>query len=92
MSTQILTLQLDGITAADYLAWCRDPDPPLAGRGLRVVHVEAPPLGATVTVVLAWDGPAPAPAAAAALAGLPVTSDVRRVLGRTAAAPIAVAA
>jgi hypothetical protein len=92
MSTQILTLQLDGITAADYLAWSRDPEPPLLERGLRIADVEAAPLSNTVTVVLVWDGPAPAPAAAAALAGLPVTSDVRRVLGRTADAPVAVAA
>ena len=28
MSLQILSLRLDGITAGDYLTWCRDPDPP----------------------------------------------------------------
>jgi hypothetical protein len=34
MSLQILTLKLDGITAGDYLTWCRDPDPPALDYGL----------------------------------------------------------
>ena len=28
MALQTLTLKLDGITAGDYLTWCRDPEPP----------------------------------------------------------------
>ena len=31
MPLQILALKLDGITAGDYLAWCRDPDPHALG-------------------------------------------------------------
>jgi hypothetical protein len=34
MPLQILTLKLDGITAGDYLTWCRDPDPPALGLAL----------------------------------------------------------
>jgi hypothetical protein len=39
MPLQILTLKLDGITAGDYLTWCRDPDPPTLGDTLRTLHV-----------------------------------------------------
>jgi hypothetical protein len=31
MPHHILTLKIDGITAGDYLAWCRDPDPHALG-------------------------------------------------------------
>ncbi len=72
MSLQFLSLKLDGITAGDYLTWCRDPDPPALDNGLGWVRVEADPLGDTITVILAWDQPAPAPAAAASAAGLPL--------------------
>ena len=61
MPLQILTLKLDGITAGDYLAWCRDPDPPALSFALRSVHVDANPLGDTITTTLAWNQPAPPP-------------------------------
>jgi hypothetical protein len=47
MSLQILSLKLDGITAGDYLTWCRDPDPPALDYGLRSIRVDAYPLGDT---------------------------------------------
>jgi hypothetical protein len=79
MTLQTITLHLDGITAADYLAWVRDAEPVALGRGLRSVSVDAEPLGATVTAKLAWDGSAPPLPLAARAAGLPVTAEA--VLG-----------
>ena len=79
MPLQTLILQLDGITAGDYLTWCHDPDPPAFDHGLRAVSIDADPLGDTITAVLEWDRPVPAPRAAATLAGLPVTADVRAI-------------
>ncbi len=76
MSLQILSLKLDGITAGDYLAWCRDPDPPALDYALRTVRVNADPLGDTITAILDWNQPAPAPAAAATAAGLPLSQGV----------------
>lgn len=78
MTTQRISLHLDGITAADYLAWVRDPAPAALGGALRSVSIEPEPLGSAIHALLEWDGPAPAPHAAAA-AGLPVTGDVRAV-------------
>jgi len=72
MPRQRLTLRLDGITAADYLQWVRDPDPPALDAGLITVSVEAAPLGDTVTAELDWAGPAPPAARAAPIAGLPL--------------------
>ena len=69
---QVLTLKLDGITAGDYLTWCRDPDPPALNFALRSVHVDADPLSDTITATLDWNQPAPSPAAAATAAGLPL--------------------
>jgi hypothetical protein len=77
MSIQTITLTLDGITAADYLTWCRDPEPPAFDLGLRSIHIDADPLGDSVTATLDWDAPAPAPAAAATAAGLPLAHGVR---------------
>jgi hypothetical protein len=77
MSLQILTLELDDITAGDYLSWCRDPDPPALGCALRTICVDADPLGDTITAILDWDPPARAPAAAARAAGLPLPTGVR---------------
>jgi hypothetical protein len=77
MPLQILTLKLDGITAGDYLAWCRDPDPPALGFALRSVHVDADPLADTITATLDWNQPPPPPPAAAA-AGLPLLPAARR--------------
>jgi hypothetical protein len=69
---QLLTLKLDGITAGDYLTWCRDPDPPALNFALRSVHVDAEPLSDTIIATLDWNQPAPSPAAAATAAGLPL--------------------
>ena len=77
MSLQILTLKLDGITAGDYLTWCRDPDPPALDFGLCSIRVSADPLGDTVTAILDWDRPAPGPAPAATAAGLPLSPGVQ---------------
>jgi hypothetical protein len=77
MSLQLLTLKLDGITAGDYLTWCRDPDPPALDYGLCSIRVHADPLGDTITAILDSDQPAPAPAAAATAAGLPLSPGVQ---------------
>jgi hypothetical protein len=77
MSIQILTLELDGITACDYLTWCRDPDPPALDNGLRSIRIDADPLGDTITAILDWNQPALAPVAAATTAGLPLSPDVQ---------------
>ena len=77
MSLQILTLKLDGITAGDYLTWCRDPDPPALDSALRSICVDADPLGDTITAILDWDRPAPTPATAATAAGLPLSPGVQ---------------
>ncbi|MGB0097635.1 MAG: hypothetical protein WBP81_34500 [Solirubrobacteraceae bacterium] len=77
MSLQILTLKLDGITAGDYLTWCRDPDPPALDYALRSIRVDADPLGDTITAILDWNQPLPAPATAATAAGLPLSTDVQ---------------
>ena len=79
---QRLTFELDGITAGDYLAYVRNPDPPGLGRALRSMAIHAEPLGDTIEVVLGWDGPAPEPAQAEILSGLPMTPEVRRVTCR----------
>ena len=49
MPLQILSLKLDGITAGDYLTWCRDPDPPALDFALRSISIDADPLGDTIT-------------------------------------------
>ena len=74
MTVQRLTLHLDGITAGDYLAYVRDPEPPGLGRGLRSIHIDAEPLGDRLDVVLTWDGAAPEPPAREMLSGLPLTA------------------
>jgi hypothetical protein len=77
MCFQILTLKLDGITAGDYLTWCRDPDPPELDYALRSISLDADPLGDTVTAILDWNRPPPPPPAAAAPAGLPLAPSVQ---------------
>jgi hypothetical protein len=77
MSLQILTLKLDGITAGDYLTWCRDPDPPALDFALRSIRVNADPLGDSITAILDWNQGAPPPTAAATAAGLPLSADVQ---------------
>ena len=74
MSLQTLTLKLDGITAGDYLSWCRDPEPPVLDFALRSVRVDADPLGDTITATLDWNQPAPAAPVAAIAAGLPLSA------------------
>jgi len=73
---QRLIITLDGLTAGDYLAHVRNPDPPGLGRGLRSLAVHADPLGDTIEAVLGWDGRPPSPAEAEILAGLPMTPEV----------------
>jgi hypothetical protein len=77
MSIQVLTLKLDGITAGDYLTWCRDPDPPALDFGLRSIRVSADPLGDTITAILDWNQPPPAAPTAATAAGLPLSVGVQ---------------
>src|SRR5215208_2554328 len=92
MSRQTLILRLDGVTAADYLAWFRDPEPPALGAGLRSIEVDADPVGDAITATLTWDFPAPPPHLAASVAGLPVTADVRDVRAAEPAPPVRLAA
>ncbi len=86
MSLQILTLSLDGITAADYLSWVRDPEPPALDRGLRSIAVRAEPLGDWIEAQLSWDSEPPAPHAAAVAAGFLLTPEVVAVQARELAA------
>ena len=79
MTLQFLILTLDGITAGDYLAWVRDPEPPALGQDLRAVSVQGNPLGDTIEAVLAWRGAAPAPAVAASIAGFHRTPELIEV-------------
>jgi hypothetical protein len=86
MRVQTLILTLDGITADDYLAWVRDPEPSALDSGLRSVTVRADPLGDTIEAVLAWNACPPAPHVAGPAAGLPLTADVVAVESRELAA------
>jgi hypothetical protein len=79
MLRQILTLHLDGVTAADYLAHLCDPEPPALGSALRSVAVRAAPLGDTVEATLEWARRPPAAPAAARAAGLPLVAEVARL-------------
>ena len=77
MPRQILTLKLDGITAGDYLTWCRDPEPLALDFALRSISIDADPLGDTITAVLNWDQPLPPASAAASAAGLPLLAGIQ---------------
>ena len=77
MPQQILTLKLDGITAGDYLTWCRDPEPPALDFALRSISIDADPLGDTITAILDWNQALPMAPAAATAAGLPLSAGVR---------------
>jgi hypothetical protein len=79
MHTQCLTLTLDGITAADYLAWVRDPEPPLLGGELRSVALRADPRGDTIDASLTWEHAPPPVHDSAPAAGLPLTPEVAGV-------------
>ena len=86
MRVQTLIMTLDGITAGDYLAWVRDPEPPALGLSLRSVTVRADPLSDTIEAVLAWNACPPAPHIAGPVAGLPLTAEVVAVESRELAA------
>ena len=86
MSLQYLTLTLDGITAADYLTWVWDPEPPALGLGLDSITLRAHPQDDTIEAVLSWNQPAPDPGTAALAAGLVLTPEVSAVESRALAA------
>jgi hypothetical protein len=80
---QHITVQLDGITAGDYLAHQLDSDPPLETSQLRSVTLDVPdPLGDSIGAVLRWDGRPPSARAAATAAGFALTGDVVDVRSR----------
>jgi hypothetical protein len=87
-SIQILTLELDEITADDYLQWVRDPEPPALDIGLRSIRVDADPVGDTITATLDWAGPAPPAQLAAPAAGLPLADGVRLGQSEYTAPPV----
>ena len=80
-SVQRLTIDLEGITAGDYLAYVADPEPACLGCALCSAAVDAAPLGDRIHVLLRWQATPPAPAHAAAIAGLPRTPEVLAVRG-----------
>ena len=73
MPRQILTIELDGLTAGDYLAYVAEPEP--SARGLRSVTVRAEPLGSVVEAVLVWEAAVPDACVAAHAAGLPFVAE-----------------
>ena len=77
MALQTLTLKLDGITAGDYLTWCRDPEPPALDFALRSISIQAEPLGDTITAILEWSHAPPPVALAASAAGLPLSTGTK---------------
>ena len=84
---QSLVIRLDGITAGDYLAWVRDPEPPALDHGLRSVTVSAEPLGEIINVELVWAGEAPTtPRAAAVAAGFALIPEIVALLSATSTA------
>jgi hypothetical protein len=82
LQTQLITIDLDGITAADYLAHFRDADAPIEASRLQAVGVNADPLGDTVDVILRWQGPPPNARTAASAAGFQLTGDVVGIRSR----------
>jgi hypothetical protein len=82
---QVLTLTLAGITAGDYLAWFRDPEPFALGRELRSIRIAADPLGDTIAITLWWSTPPPPVRLALAAAGFAVTQEVSAVVPRSLA-------
>ena len=74
--TQRLTLMLEGITANDYLAWVRDPEPLPLGMSLRSIAVSAAPIGDRIEVELCWEDTPPPIRSAAIAAGFPLTPEV----------------
>ncbi|HEX8206563.1 MAG TPA: hypothetical protein VF587_10940 [Solirubrobacteraceae bacterium] len=82
MPRQILTIELDGLTAGDYLAHVADPEPSALGRELRSVTVRGEPLGTTVEAILVWAGRPPHACAAATAAGLPFVAEAVSIEAR----------
>jgi hypothetical protein len=77
---QSLVILLAGITADDYLAWVRDPEPSALGDDLTSITTDAEPLRALVTVELIWNGqPLTTPSVATVIAGFPMTPEVAAV-------------
>jgi len=82
-SVQLLTLTFDGVTAADYLSWVRDPEPLALGRDLRSVAARAEP-GDRIEIELIWDREPPAPRSAVLAANFPLIPEVVKLAaGRT---------
>jgi len=79
-SVQWLTLTLEGITAADYLSWVRDPGPLTLGPDLRRVDARAEPLGDRIDIELIWDREPPAPRTAVLAAGFALIPEVVQVV------------
>jgi hypothetical protein len=83
---QSLLMRLNGITASDYLAWVRDPEPSALDQWLRSVAISAEPLGELITIELTWACQPPMPPSAAAVAaGFARTPEVVEVIGTTCA-------
>jgi hypothetical protein len=76
LAEQHLTIVLAGITATDYLAWVRDPEPHTLERELHSVSLQADPLGELIEVLLQWNTEPPAPPAAAPAAGFYLIPEV----------------
>jgi hypothetical protein len=84
---QPLLIRLDGITAGDYLAWVREPEPPALDHGLRSVEISADPLGELVNIELVWAGqPRTTLSAAAVAAGFALIPEVVAVHSATCTA------
>jgi hypothetical protein len=84
---QSLLIGMDGITAGDYLAWVRDPEPLALDHALRSVAINAAPLGDLVNIELVWAGQPPTtPGAAAVAAGFALTPGVVAVPSATCTA------
>jgi hypothetical protein len=83
---QSLLIRLNGITAGDYLARVRNPEPPALDHGLRSVAISAEPLSELIKIELTWACPPPtSPSAAAVAAGFALTPEVVEVIGTTRA-------
>jgi hypothetical protein len=82
LQTQVITLDLDGITPEDYLAYFVDADPPLEASRLVSVAAETRPQSEMVVAVLRWEGSPPPARTAAATAGFQLTQDVVDVRSR----------
>lgn len=89
IQTQVITLELDGITADDYIAHFVDADPAFEATGLGSVTIDADPFGSEVVAVLRWRGAPPPVETAARAAGLNLTGDVVAVHSRPVALAVA---